>query len=116
MLLNEGAQVYLATSAIDMRKNIDSLSIWVSEQFALNPSCGSLFVFYNQRRDKIKVLYFDRNGFVLLYKRLEKGKFILPVMQGTLCVIEPLQLQNLLAGLDIGNIHLPQRLHYRHFA
>jgi len=115
MLLNEGVEVYLAIAPTDMRKNIDTLAILVSEQFDLNPACGSVFVFLSKRCDRVKLLYFDRNGFVLYYKRLERGRFKLPAIDGKIGVIEPLQLRNLLAGLDIDKIRLPKRLQYHNF-
>jgi len=71
-------QVYLACGATDLRKSIDSLAVLVKEGFALDPFSPCLFVFCNRRRDKLKILHWDHNGFWLYYRRLEKGKFHWP--------------------------------------
>ncbi|GFO72750.1 transposase, IS66 family [Bathymodiolus japonicus methanotrophic gill symbiont] len=71
-------QVYLATGVTDMRKSINGLSLIVSEQLGHNPLAGSAFVFCNRSRDKLKILYWECNGFWLYYRRLDKGKFQWP--------------------------------------
>ena len=71
-------QVYLATGVTDMRKSINGLSIMVSELLGHDPFNGSVFVFCNRHRDKLKILYWERNGFWLYYRRLDKGKFQWP--------------------------------------
>ena len=94
-------QVYLATEFTDMRKSINGLSLIVSEQLAQDPFSGSVFVFCNRARDKLKILYWERNGFWLYYRRLDKGKFQWPTglnqQSVSLCVRE---LQWLLEGLS----------------
>lgn len=71
-------QVYLATGVTDMRKSINGLSIIVSELLGHDPFNGSVFVFCNRHRDKLKILYWEHNGFWLYYRRLDKGKFQWP--------------------------------------
>ena len=71
-------QVYLATGVTDMRKAINGLSMIVSEQLGYDPYNGSVFVFCNRHRDKLKILYWERNGFWLYYRRLDQGKFQWP--------------------------------------
>jgi len=78
MLKNGTDQIYLAMGVTDLRKSIDGLSILVQESFDLDPFSKSLFVFCNRKRDKIKILVWDLNGFWLYYKRLEKGVFKWP--------------------------------------
>jgi len=71
-------QVYLATGFTDMRKSINGLSLIVSEQFGQDPFSGSVFVFCNRSRDKLKILYWECNGYWLYYRRLDQGKFKWP--------------------------------------
>jgi transposase len=71
-------QVYLCREPVDLRKAIDGLAVQVEAALAMNPFEPHLFVFCNRRRDKIKILYFEGNGFVLWYKRLEKQRFYWP--------------------------------------
>lgn len=71
-------RVYLAQGSTDMRKSIDGLAILVKEGFDLDPFSASLFVFCNRKRDKLKILHWDHNGFWLYYRRLERGTFHWP--------------------------------------
>jgi len=71
-------QVYLATGVTDMRKSINGLSIIVSQLLERDPFDGSVFVFCNRQRDKLKILHWEHNGFWLYYRRLDKGKFQWP--------------------------------------
>jgi transposase len=71
-------QVYLATGITDMRKSINGLSIIVSQLLGRDPFDGSVFVFCNRQRDKLKILHWEHNGFWLYYRRLDKGKFQWP--------------------------------------
>jgi len=75
---NSNTKVYLACGHTDLRKSIDGLAVLVKEGFALDPFSNSLFVFCNRKRDKIKILQWQHNGFWLYYRRLEKGKFQWP--------------------------------------
>ncbi|AFV12611.1 putative IS66-like transposase [Thermacetogenium phaeum DSM 12270] len=79
-MLNEAGidRVYLACGATDLRKSIDGLAVLVKEGFELDPFSSCLFVFCNRKRDKLKILHWEHNGFWLYYRRLEKGKFIWP--------------------------------------
>lgn len=78
MLIAAGVPVYVAAEAIDMRKSIDGLAAWVEQSLPVSPLSGALFVFFNRGRDKVKLLCWDRHGFWLAYKRLERGRFRLP--------------------------------------
>ena len=71
-------QVYLVSGITDMRKAINGLSLIVSEQLGHDPFDGSVFVFCNRQRNKLKILYWERNGFWLYYRCLEQGKFQWP--------------------------------------
>jgi transposase len=78
MLKFEDKQIYLACGATDMRKSINGLMIIVQECFQLDPFSASLFVFCNNKRDRLKILEFGGDGFWLYFKRLEKGHFRWP--------------------------------------
>lgn len=71
-------RVYLACGSTDMRRSIDGLAAMVQQSFELDPFGSCLFVFCNRRRDKLKILYWQHNGFWLLYRRLERGQFEWP--------------------------------------
>ena len=75
-------KVYLAAGVTDLRNNIDGLSLMVEKKFRLDVFSDCLFVFCNRRRDKLKILYWDRNGFWLYYRRLEEGVFQWPEGEG----------------------------------
>jgi hypothetical protein len=73
--LSAAVRVFLCTRPTDLRKGFDGLSGLVQEGFSQDPLSGHLFLFLNRRRDRIKILYFDRDGLVIWYKRLEVGCF-----------------------------------------
>jgi transposase len=73
--LSAAVRVFLCTRSTDLRKGFDGLSGLVQECFGQDPLTGHLFLFLNRRRDRIKILYFDRDGLAIWYKRLESGSF-----------------------------------------
>jgi transposase len=106
----ETACVYLACGSTDLRKSIDGLAAVVSQSFALDPFSTSLFVFCNRDRDKLKILYWDHNGFWLYYRRLERGRFRWPATPAdasqsaahpSVAIVDRRQLQWLLDGLAL---------------
>lgn len=106
--------VYLSASPCDMRKGINGLSIDVQCVLESNPLSGHVFVFYNRARNKIKCLYYDRNGFAMWYKVLERGKFTIPKVTDAspTLQLEIRELQWLLAGLDIEKLQPHRSLNY----
>jgi transposase len=94
-------QVYVAVGSVDMRKSIDGLSILVSQRWAMDPFAGHMFAFSNRRRTTVKVLYWDRNGFCLWQKRLEKERFRWPESREEVMKIGHRELRWLLEGLEI---------------
>jgi transposase len=76
--LGSSHSYYLYRTACDMRKSFDSLSGLVRNELGRDPASGEVFVFVNKRRNSVKLLHWERGGFVLYYKRLEKGTFTLP--------------------------------------
>ena len=98
-------QVYLVTGVTDMRKSINGLSVIIAEQLDLDPMSQAWFVFCNKQRDKLKILFWDTNGFWLYYRRLEQGRFQWPKANetGLAMHIESRQLHWLLSGLPVEN-------------
>ena len=94
-------RVYLATGATDMRKSINGLSILVAEQLHLDPLSGHLFAFCNRKRDIVKVLYWDRNGFCLFQKRLEKNMYQWPKTSAEVMPLGTRELHWLMEGLSL---------------
>lgn len=106
-------RIFLVLGHTDMRKSINGLSISVKNRFEMDPFSGYLFVFCNRRKNIIKVLYWDRNGFCLWQKRLEKDRFKWPTRIEELKEIDRRQLDWLLEGLDIEKIRGHGRLFFR---
>ena len=98
--LKSETRVYLATEPVDGRKAINGLGAYVVESFEAKLMDGSVFVFYNRARNRVKCLFWDKNGFVLYHKRLERGKFKITASDGEPSCITHEQLDWLLAGLD----------------
>lgn len=78
MLTIHPEKIYISSANVDMRKSIDGLSAIVEQNFKLNQFSNAMFVFHNRHCDKVKILYWDGDGFCLLYKRIEQGKFRFP--------------------------------------
>ena len=106
------AQVFIAPGTTDMRKSINGLSILVADQFDLGPFSGGLFAFCNRKRDIVKILYWDHNGFCLWHKRLEKDRFLWPETEESVLNIRGRELAWLLDGLSIDQSSAHQRLTY----
>lgn len=106
--LPRAVKVYLCSAPTDMRRGHDGLFAIVRE-LGLDPFSGHLFAFVGKRGDRIKVLVFDRGGFVLLYKRLEKGRFRIPrVAEGSTTVtLDATELSMLLDGIDVQRVRRP---------
>jgi len=110
----DSTDIYLHKAPVDFRKGINGLSLLVEQQMQLNPFSQALFVFCNRTRDKIKVLYWQRNGFCLWQKRLEEDKFAWPrKMRGSTLSLTEDQWQWLLDGLDIEKMKPHQALSYQ---
>ena len=78
MLTIHSEKIYISSANIDIRKSIDGLSAIVEQNFKLNQFSNAMFVFHNRNLDKVKILYWNGDGFCLLYKRIEQGKFRFP--------------------------------------
>ena len=106
--------VLLCRDPVDFRKSINGLSILVEEVLDRDPFSAQLFVFCNRKRDKVKILYWERSGFVLWYKRLEKQRFPWPVEIGDEVVtMTGRELNWLLDGIDWFKLKPHEELSYR---
>ncbi len=102
--LPTSVRIYLARGATDMRKSIDGLAGVTTQILEQDPLSGHLFVFCNARRDRIKILYWERSGFWLLHKRLERGTFAWPLPAASdvkQIELPASDLMALLGGLDL---------------
>jgi transposase len=110
-------RVYLHRSPVDMRKQIDGLSLLAKDVILQDPMSGSLFVFVNARRNKLKILVWERNGFVIWYKRLEKQRFYWPRSSTeTVLTLTGQQLNWLLDGYDVWRMKPHEALHFSVFS
>ena len=110
-------KVYLHRDVVDFRKSINGLAVIVEQQMNLRACDDAVFVFCNRRRDKLKILYWDKSGFVLWYKRLEESKFKWPRkdVQHTITLTSE-QLNWLLDGYDITVMKQHKPLHFKSFS
>lgn len=111
--LDEGLKVYLHRAPVDFRLNINGLAVLVQQALGLDPFAACVYGFSNRRRNRVKVLGRDRNGFWLLLKRLEEDRFIWP-SEADVPTLTVEQLHWLLKGIDIGIVQRhPQRVYER---
>jgi transposase len=101
--LGPGVLVVLATESIDLRRGHDGLVTLVRSLWKADPYSGTLFVFFGRRMDRVKILFFSVGGFVVYYKRLERGRFSMPRIPdgASQIVLEPGSLAMLLDGIDL---------------
>ena len=105
--LPEKLSILVACDYVDMRKGTNGLCVLAQDELKKSPQSSTVFVFYNRRKDKVKALFWDKEGFVLLCKQLERGKFCFPSNRFSPYAISHAQLNWLLCGLDF--MRLEQR-------
>jgi transposase len=101
MIGTNNIQVWVAAAPVDMRKSFDGLAEHVRAFLGHDPLSGQMFVFRNRSGERLKVLWWDRNGLVLYYKRLEKGTFRFPSTDQKCLTLDGTQLLQLLAGSQV---------------
>jgi len=114
-----GVRIYLCTTPADMRKGFDTLAALVREHLGHDPLSGHLFLFVGRSKDRLKILYWDADGFALWYKRLEEGTFRLPSVKianstssspaGMSVELKASELAMLLEGIDLTSIKRGKR-------
>jgi transposase len=109
-------RVFLCTLPTDMRKSFDTLAALVQAHLGQDVLSGDLFVFRSRRGDRIKLLYWDEDGYAIWYKRLEEGSFTLPAADGKRAsvgahglVLRPAELAMLLDGVDLSSVRRQKR-------
>jgi transposase len=102
-------QIWLASEPVDMRRGHDGLMAIIRNEWRMDPFGGHLFAFVGKRRDRIKVLVWDQGGFLLLYKRLERGRFRMPAVEAEARTVrlDGTQLTMLLDGIDLSRVRRP---------
>jgi transposase len=105
------SEIFIANKPTDFRKCFDGLCGEARSHLHIDPLNGALFVFYNKRRDRLKMLVWDNDGFWLLYKRLEQGTFEIPTSQtdSSTIAITSQQLQLILYGIELSSIRKRKR-------
>lgn len=101
--LPPSVRIFLATQPVDGRKGVDSLAAMIRSVFAHDPFLGHLYIFFSRRCDRVRLVYWDRNGFAMWTKRLERGRFHAPLSAGPLSVraLEVSDLALILEGIDL---------------
>jgi transposase len=104
-------RIYLCVQPADMRRGFDTLAAAVKEFLRHDPFSGNLFLFVSRGKDRMKILYWEKDGFCLWYKRLEEGTFKLPAPQDAPVSVElkATELAMLLEGIDLKSIKRSQR-------
>ena len=104
LTVGAGSQVFLVAGVTDMRKSFDGLSGIVRSALEADPTDGSLFLFINRRRDRLKILHWDGAGFWLYYRLLEAGTFEVIASEGQCTQIDSTQLAMLLGGVSLVSV------------
>lgn len=112
--LPSSVRIFVCLHPADMRRSFDGLARMAVEVVQGDPLSGHLFVFGNKRGDRVKILYWDRDGYALWYKRLEAGVFRFPQRSDDRCEMTPPELALVLEGIDLGDVR--RRKRYRRAA
>lgn len=110
---NKIPDIYLICGYTDLRKSIDGYVNIIQENLSINPMQEAMFLFCNKTKDKLKIIYWDKDGFWLLYKRLEQSKFRWPKSSEELKMLNHKQLEWLLDGLELEQKYYHQELKYK---
>lgn len=99
----------VATKPVDFRKGMEGLAALVREAMGSDPFCGAVYVFRAKRADRVKLIFWDGTGMVLVSKRLEDSKFRWPGVEDAVMRLSAAELQALLEGLDWRRVHVPRQ-------
>ena len=107
--LPPSVRIFISSVPADMRRSFDGLSAMTDQVLKRDPLSGHLFVFRNKRGDRVKILYWDRSGYCLWYKRLEEGTFRFPRGHEKSVEVEAAELALLLEGFDLAGARRAKR-------
>ena len=104
-------RIFVSTQPTDMRRSFDGLAMMTRENMGQDPLSGHLFVFFNRRCDRVKIMFWDRSGFCIWYKRLEQGVFRLPqsIVKTSNPEVEVSDLSLILEGIDLSSARRRKR-------
>lgn len=112
-MLSPAVKIFLCAQATDMRRSFDKLAEMTRSVLAQDPLSGHLFVFFNRPRDRVKILFWDRSGFCLYYKRLEEGAFRVPALDKCSAQIDAAELALILEGIELAGAKRQKRFSLR---
>lgn len=101
--LPPGLRIFVAVDPVDMRKSFDGLAAIIQHQLQLDPLAGHLVLFTNRRRDLLKIFFFDRSGYTIIFRRLEQGTFQFPSGESRV-QIDVAELAMILEGIDLRSV------------
>jgi transposase len=111
VLIPSSIRIFLAREPADMRRSFTGLCGMVRDQLGADPLSGHLYCFRNKRGDKLKMIYFDRTGLAIWYKRLEQGRFHWPPCVGVSVELNAAEVAFLLEGVDMKSVKRHKRFH-----
>ncbi len=114
LTLSPANRYFLYREKADMRKGVDGLSGLVRSGLKRDPLSGDIFIFFNRRHTQVKLLHWERDGFSIYYKRLERGTYELPPIDGQAGSVELRsdELMLILHGIDLGSVRRRKRFHF----
>ena len=113
LMVSSSVRIFLATQPTDLRRSFDRLAGEVEHFLGHDPLSGDLYAFCNKRGDRIKILYFDRSGWCLWYKRLEAGTFRFPAASERSVAVSAADLTLVLEGIDVEGVRRRKRFTLR---
>lgn len=109
LMLSPAVKIFLCAQSTDMRRSFDKLAEMTRSVLAQDPFSGHLFVFFNRPRDRVKILFWDRSGYCLYYKRLEEGSFRVPKLGEGGVQLDAAELALILEGIELAGSRRQKR-------
>ena len=109
MIIPAAVKLFVYMDATDMRKGFNGLSALVINEMSQDPLTGNFYIFRNKKKDKLKLLYWDRSGYAIWYKQLQEGKFHFPLVSDSSIEIDISDLSLILEGIDLSSAKQQKR-------